>query len=96
MTNTKTQTRQRRSKEETARLGKEIYERDIKHLVKDDHDGEFVSIELDSRTWTIGDDLMTAADRLWEKCPDAVDVWTLRVGYIAVDSIGGGPAPRSK
>ena len=36
-----------RLKEETARLGDEIYERDIRHKVEADHHGEIVS-----STWT--------------------------------------------
>ena len=84
-----------RPKEETARLGEAIYERDIEALVKDTHDGEFVAIDVDSGVWAVGSDLLEARDRLGEKQPDAFDVWLLRVGYRAVASIGGS-APRRR
>ena len=82
--------------EESARLGKEIYNRDILHLVEADHDGEFVSIDIDSGIWAVADTLLKATRGLREKNPDAVDVWTERVGYVAAGSIGGGAPPRRK
>ena len=82
--------------EESARLGKEIYERDILPLVEDDHDGDFVSIDIDSGAWAVGDTLMKARNGLREKRPDAVDVWAERVGYVAAGSLGGGAPPRRK
>ena len=82
-----------RPKEETARLGDEIYERDIRRKVETDHQGEFVSIDVDSGGWAVSGDLLTAARRLRERCPDAIDVWSVRVGYRVIGSIGGG-SPR--
>ena len=96
MTNAHTPTRRRRPKDECARLGKEIYDRDIKPLVKDDHDGEYVSIDLDSGNWAVGDSLLASADRLRERRPDAVDVWIERVGYRAAGSWGGGARWRAR
>ena len=83
----------RRTPEEARRLGDEIYQRDIRALVKDTHDGEYVSIDLDSGDWAVADDLLAATRLLREQQPDANDVWSLRVGYRAVASLGGG-APR--
>ena len=40
----------RRPREETARLGKEIYERDIRRQVEAGHHGEIVAIDVDSGT----------------------------------------------
>ena len=82
-----------RPKEETARLGEAIYERDIEALVKDTHDGEFLAIDVDSGDWAVGSDELEAAKRLREKRPGDIDVWLLRVGYRALASIGGG-SPR--
>ena len=82
-----------RPKEESARLGEAIYERDIEALVKDTHDGQFVAIDVDSGDWAVADELRTAAKRLREKRPGNIDVWLVRVGYRAVASIGGG-SPR--
>ncbi len=83
----------RRPSEETARLGDQIYERDIRPLVRDAHDGEYVAIDVDSGCWAVGSDELDAANRLRAREPDAIDVWCLRVGYRAVASLGGG-APR--
>ena len=85
----------RRPLEETARLGDEIYERDIRSHVEADHHGEFVSIDVASGSWAVSGDLLAAANRLREQCPDAVDVWSVRVGYGAIGSIGGGSHRRS-
>ncbi len=84
----------RRPNEEIARLGDEIYERDIRALVKDAHDGEYVAIDVDSDCWAVAGELLDAADRLRERQPDAINVWLLRVGYRAVASLGGGAPPR--
>ena len=40
--------------------------------------------------WAIGDSILEAVDRLRAQCPDAIDVWSLRVGYLAVHKFGGG------
>ena len=82
--------RPRLPREETTRLGKEIYERDIKAKVVADHDGEIVAIDVDSGEWAIGDNVIAATDRLREQRPDANDVWLERVGYRTLNSFGGG------
>ena len=88
--------RQRRPKEETARLGDEIYRRVIKAQVEACHDGEYVAIDVDSGSWAIADSELAASDGLRAQCPDAIDVWLLRVGYRAVASIGGGSLQRAE
>ena len=82
-----------RPKDEIARLGDEIYERDVRKQVAADHDGEYVAIDVESGKWAVADELLAARERLREKQPEAIDVWLLRVGYRAVGSLGGG-APR--
>ncbi len=79
-----------RPKDEIARLGNEIYERDIRPQVETDHHGKIVSIDVGSGNWAIGDSILEAVDRLRAQCPDAIDVWSLRVGYLAVHKFGGG------
>ena len=96
MTNAKTPKRQRRPKEETARFGDEIYRRDIKAQVEAGHDGEYVAIDVDSGNWAIAESELAASDLLLAQCPDAIDVWLLRVGYRAVASIGGGSLRRAE
>ena len=96
MTNAETAARQRRPKEETARLGDEIYRRDIRSQVEADRDGEYVAIDVDSGNWAIAESELAASDLLLAQCPDAIDVWLLRVGYRAVASIGGGSLRRAE
>lgn len=85
----------RRSAEETARLGGEIYEREVRPRVEDAHDGAFVAIDVESGRWALGDSELSAADRLRSEQPDVIDVWLVRIGYRVVASIGGGAPQRS-
>ena len=80
-----------RPSEETARLGDEIYERDIRQQVESDHHGKVVAIDVETGTWAIGDNVIAATDRLRTQRPDAIDVWLLRVGYRALHHFGGRP-----
>lgn len=78
-----------RPRDEIARLGDEIYERDIRPQVETDHHGEIVSIDVDTGKWAIGNELLEAVDRLRAQRPEAVNVWSLRVGHRAVHKFGG-------
>ena len=86
----------RRPSEEIARLGDEIYERDIRHKVEAEHDGAVVAIDVESETWAMGDTVIVARDHLRTKRPDAVDVWLLRVGHRALHHFGGRPLRKPK
>ena len=96
MAHAETPARRRRPKEETARLGDEIYERDIRRRVEADHHGKVIAIDVDSGDYAIAEGELAASDSLREKRPDATDVWLLRVGYRAVASIGGGALRRAE
>ena len=87
--------RPRRPREETARLGKEIYERDIRGQVEADHHGEVVAIDVDSRSWAIANGEIAAVDRLRALHPSAVNVLCERVGYRALRSFGAGSLRRT-
>ncbi len=78
-----------RPKEEIARLGKEIYERDIRRQVEADHHGKIVSIDVDTGIWAIGEELREAVEELRTQRPQAIDVWSLRVGHRGVYKFGG-------
>ena len=78
-----------RLKHETARLGKEIYERNIRHQVESDHYGDVVAIDVDTGNWTISNEAAEAVDHLRAQSPEAQDILCLRVGRIAVYSFGG-------
>lgn len=77
-----------RTKDEIASLGDEIYERDVRAQVETTHHGEIISIDIDSGDWAIGENILEAVDRLRAQCPEATDVWSLRVGHPAVHRFG--------
>ena len=78
-----------RTRDEIARLGKAIYERDIRPQVEADHYGEVVAIDVDSGKWAIGEEVLEAVDCLRIQRAGAVNVLLERVGYQALDNIGG-------
>ena len=96
MANAETPARERRPKKETTRLGREIYEREIKAQVEADHHGEYVAIDVETREWAMSDDVLAAAESLRAQRPDAVDVYLLRVGYRALHHFGGRPWRRAE
>ena len=85
----------RRSREETARLGEEIYERDIGPKVEATHLGEVIAIDVDSGDYAIADTARSAAKHLREQRPDA-GVWLMRIGYETLRSFGGGSRRRTR
>ena len=79
---------------EIARLGKEIYERDIRGQVENTRHGAVVAIDVDTGNWAVGDNVIDATDRLRVKLPGAINVLSERVGYSALRHFGGRPLRR--
>ena len=69
----------RYSKEEFARRGDEIYDREIRPRVGPDDEGKFVVIDIETGAYEIDQDELTASDRLLDRRLDA-QMWTRRVG----------------
>lgn len=84
----------RRPREETARLGKKIYEREIRRQLEGDHHGEIVAIDVDSGNWAVADGEIDAVDRLREMHPEAINILCERVGHRALRSFGAGSRRR--
>ncbi len=84
----------RRTPGETARLGEEIYERDIRRRVEPGRVGAFVAIDVDSRDYSVAGSEVAAAEELRERRPEA-RVWLVRAGYRALGSFGGGGLRRT-
>ena len=84
----------RRTVEETASLGDEIYERDIRPHVEPEHIGEVIAIDVDSGDYALADSASAAAKCLRERRPEA-QVWLMRVGYETLRSFGGGSRRRA-
>lgn len=84
---------QTRAAEETARLGKAIYERDIRHLVEADHQGEVIAIDVVSGSYALGKNAIEASERLRDQHSDA-NVWLMRVGHRTLYRFGTGSLRR--
>jgi hypothetical protein len=76
------------TKDEIARRGREIYERDIRTEVERDHDGRFLVVDVTTGRYEIADDELTAFDRAEKKNPDG-PFFLLRVGRRAAHRLGG-------
>ncbi len=84
-----------RPKDEIARLGKEIYERDIRRKLEADHVGEVVAIDVDSGTYALGESAISASESLRDQHPDA-QVWLMRVGHRTLYHFGGSSLRRAR
>jgi hypothetical protein len=69
----------RYSKEEFARRGNEIYDRDILPRLSSDDAGKIIAIDIESGAWEMDADELTASHRLLDRLPDA-QIWAVRVG----------------
>ena len=69
----------RYSKEEFARRGDQIFERDIAPHVGEEDPTKFVVIDIESGAYEIDEDELAASDRLLARKPDA-QMWLRRVG----------------
>jgi hypothetical protein len=69
----------RYSKEEFARRGNEIYERDVQLHLSGQDAGKFVAIDIESRAFEIDADEIAASHRLLSRNPEA-QIWFRLVG----------------
>lgn len=72
-------TKPRYSKEEFARRGDALYERDIRPAVEVENDGKFVAIDIETGDYEVDADELAASDRLLARLPRA-QIWLRRVG----------------
>jgi hypothetical protein len=75
-------------KEEFARQGDEIYDRDIRPLVQSADQGKFAAIDIETGAWEMDADALAACDRLVAQLPDC-QTWLVRIGYPAAHRLGG-------
>lgn len=64
-------TKRRYSKEEFERRGDAIYENDVRPALKDDDDGKFAAIDIESGTYAIDADELKACRKLRARIPEA-------------------------
>ena len=73
----------RYSKEEHARRGTELYDRQIRPQVEAGNHGKIVAIDIDSGDFEVAEQALTACERLLARHADA-QIWCVRIGYLAV------------
>jgi hypothetical protein len=73
----------RYSKEEFARRGDELYERQVRPQVEEGNHGKVVAIDIDTGAFEVADDVLAASNRLLARRPDA-QIWCVRIGHDAV------------
>jgi hypothetical protein len=88
-------TRPRYDKEEFARRGDAIYERDIRSRVEDGNEGKFVAIDIETGAYEVDVDELIASDRLLVRIPDA-QMWLKRIGSHYVRRFGPRPRPGTR
>jgi hypothetical protein len=82
-----TQRKSRYSKEEFAQRGDEIYESQVRSQVEQGNHGKIVAIDIETGTFEVADDIVTASEHLLSRYPDA-QTWFIRIGHRAVYHFG--------
>ncbi|MGH7169853.1 MAG: hypothetical protein ACRELG_06225 [Gemmataceae bacterium] len=82
------ESKRRYSKEEFARRGDAIYEKQIRPQLKASDEEKFAAIDIESGEFAIDAEELKACRKLRKRIPDA-QIWMVRVGYPYVHRIGG-------
>ncbi|MGO8672614.1 MAG: hypothetical protein ACLQVD_14765 [Capsulimonadaceae bacterium] len=82
------------SPEEVGRLGEAIYQERLRSLVEPDYFGKFISIDVETGSYEIGDDRLDNTHRIRAKNPSAV-IYTVKIGCPAVVAIGATLRPNN-
>lgn len=77
----------RYSKEEFARRGNEIYQRQVRPQVEEGNEGKIVAIDIETGAFELAEDVLTASDRLLARYPEA-QTWFVRIGQPALHRFG--------
>jgi len=80
--------KRRYSKEEFARRGDAMYEKNVRPHLKAEDEGQFAALDIDSGLYEIDADELKAGNRLRARIPEA-QIWMVRVGFRSVHRIGG-------
>jgi hypothetical protein len=82
-------TQRRYTKEEFARRGDAIYERQVRPQLKSEDNGRFAAIDIETGEFAVDADELRACRKLRKRIPEA-QIWMVRVGFPYVHRIGGG------
>jgi len=77
----------RYSKEEHARRGTELYERQIRSQVEAGNYGKIVALDIDSGDFEVAEEAIAACESLLARHPDA-QIWCVRIGYPGIHHFG--------
>lgn len=77
----------RYSMDEHARRGDALYEQQVRPQVEDTSRGRVVALDVDTGSFEVADDTLTASRQLLARHPDA-QIWCVRVGHPAVHRFG--------
>ncbi len=80
-------TKPRRTLDELARLGRDIFDRQVRPTVRPEDDGKFVAIDVESGDNEMDEDDYAAVMRLRARKP-AADIWLMCAGYPTTYRIG--------
>jgi hypothetical protein len=80
-------TQRRYSKEEFARRGDAIYEKEVRPQIKARDEGKFAAIDIETSEFALDADELRACQKLRKRMPDA-QIWMVRVGYPYIHRIG--------
>jgi hypothetical protein len=83
----------RYSKEEFARRGDAIYEKDILPKLAAKDVGKFLAIDIETGDYEMAADEMKAGDKLCARLPEA-QIWMVRIGHAAARNFGGRQVPQ--
>jgi len=77
----------KRTLDELAALGGDIFDRQVRPALRPEDDGKFVAIDVETGDYEMDDDDYAAVARLRSRKP-AADVWLMRAGYRAAYKMG--------
>lgn len=80
----------RLSKEEHARRGMALYEQQVRPQVEADNQGKIVAIDVETGSFEVAEDTLTASQQLLTRYPNA-QIWCVRIGHRGVHRFGRGP-----
>ncbi len=80
-------THTRHNTDEIARRGQDIYDRDIRPKVENEHHGKFLVVDVDTGDFEVDTDELKAIQRATARHPDGAR-YILRVGYPATHRLG--------
>ena len=77
----------KRTLNELAALAGDIFDRQIRPLLRPEDDGKFVAIDVETDDYELDDDDYAAVMRLRSRRP-AADIWLMRAGYPTTCRLG--------